>query len=394
MRVLWLAGNSALYAYHTDSNGGWIAALQREMLIRGKLCLAVAFPWQSNLNEERNNVIYYGVKDIRHPIVNYQSKLQKQLSRLKDVVEDYHPDIIHVFGTEIAFGLVTTLTDVPVVVHIQGILSAIYESWLPHNLSWRDYITQNPRMYLGYDALHKSIPRERQILRQCKYFMGRTEWDKNLTQLLSPNARYFHCDEMLRPEVYSAIAWTFRQQSDLVLVSVISDAAYKGGDVILRVAYILKDITNLHFIWKVYGMSDLNFWEKFTGIKADAVNVVAMGSTDVSTLVSELQSASLFVHPSYIENSSNAICEAQCIGLPVIVTDVGGTTTLVENEKTGIVVPANDPYFMAAQIVRLANDIELCVSLGRQARVVAMKRHNPQKIVTDLVNIYNTISHA
>ena len=394
MKVLWLAGNPSLYAHAKDQHGGWIGALQRELLREKDISLAVAFPAETNLKDERDGVKYYGVSDIIHPIIGYKSKLQRHIKHLSEVINDFRPDIIHVFGSEIAFGLVSACTDIPVAIHLQGILSAIYEAWLPQNLSWRDFIIRNPRTYFGYNALQKSVPREKEILRHCKYLMGRTDWDRSLAGLLAPDATYFHCDEMLRPEIYAASEWAYHNAQPIVITSIISNAVYKGSDVILRVASILKRETDLNFLWKVYGVQDFRLAERLTGIRAETVNVVAMGSADVSKLVEELQTAAMFVHPSYIENSSNAICEAQCIGVPVIATHVGGTTTLVDDEKTGIVVPANDPYLTAAQIVRLVNNPELCTTIGQQARLVARERHNPQKIVADIIRIYNSILHA
>ena len=130
MKVLWLAGNPSLYAHAKDQHGGWIGALQRELLREKDISLAVAFPAETNLKDERDGVKYYGVSDIIHPIIGYKSKLQRHIKHLSEVINDFRPDIIHVFGSEIAFGLVSACTDIPVAIHLQGILSAIYEAWL------------------------------------------------------------------------------------------------------------------------------------------------------------------------------------------------------------------------------------------------------------------------
>ena len=393
MRVLWLAGNNALYKYSGDQHGGWIGALQRELQKENNVVLGVGFPWTESIKEVRDSVIYYGIKDIRHPIFRYEAKLKTQLLRLQTIVDDFKPDIIHVFGTEIAYGMIAKQTKIPVIVHIQGVLGAIYEAWLPQNLSWLDYILGNPRVYLGYDALRKFVPREREIYRHCRFFMGRTEWDKQLSQLLSPGSTYFHCDEMLRPEIVQTHAWQSHASEEVSLVSVVGEAPYKGIDVILRTAKILKDIARLHFTWNVIGVQSMCLSERLTGIKAADVNVLPQGRADVIHLIKWLQEATMFVHPSYIENSSNAICEAQYIGLPVIATHVGGTTSLITHEKTGIVMPANDVYLLASQVVRLAKDRDLCLHLGANSRKEAMARHAPKTIISTLLNIYQSVLH-
>ncbi len=394
MRVLWLAGNNALYRYSGDQHGGWIGALQREVQKEEGIMLAVGFPWTDCIKEERDGVVYYGIKDIRHPIFRYKAKLNKQMQRLQAIVDDFKPNVIHVFGTEIAYGMIAGLTKIPVIIHIQGVLGAIYEAWLPQNLSWRGYILHYPKVYFGYDALQKFVPRERTIFSQCRYFMGRTDWDKDISQLLSPESTYFHCDEMLRPEIFQAGAWQYHSSDDVTIVSIVGEAPYKGTDTILRTAKILKDDAKMNFTWNVIGIRSLRFAERLTGIKAADVNVIPMGRIEVNHLIKRMQEATMFVHPSYIENSSNAICEAQCLGMPVIATHAGGTTTLVEHESTGIVVPANDVYMLAAQIIRLTKDSDKCVSMGKKARMVALMRHNPQKIVSELLGIYKSVTNG
>lgn len=55
-----------------------------------------------------------------------------------------------------------------------------------------------------FDRLNLKVQvlREKRIFANCKYFMGRTHWDKSCCELLAPNAEYFYCSEMLRPTIY------------------------------------------------------------------------------------------------------------------------------------------------------------------------------------------------
>lgn len=60
-----------------------------------------------------------------------------------------------------------------------------------------------------------------------------------------------------------------------------------------------------------------------------------------------MQSMDVFVLPSLAEGISNTIMEAMASGLPVIATDVGGSSELVVENKTGYLVPRDDPCAMA-----------------------------------------------
>jgi ATP-binding cassette subfamily B protein len=66
------------------------------------------------------------------------------------------------------------------------------------------------------------------------------------------------------------------------------------------------------------------------------------------------RAASIFVLPSRVEGTPNALLEAMSCGLPVIVSDgAPGPLELVEDGVTGLVVPVNDAAVLAAAIRRL-----------------------------------------
>lgn len=394
MKVLWFAGNPALYGNSNYNGGGWIGALQREILAHkhDSVELFISIPWTHDFEETQNGVTYYGIKKIKHAFYKYKTKEAQQLKRMQDIISSSRPDIIHVFGTEAIYGLVATVTTIPVVIHIQGIISAIFHSWLPQNLSWTKYIIMKPGMYWGYRGQYMLMKRELQMFKSCKHFMGRTIWDKRLLSFLSPQAHYYYCNEMLRPQIYSSTKiWHPHDREKKIIVSVISDAVYKGADIILRTANLLCTYIPNEIEWRIYGMKDLKFSEKLTKIKAAEVGVKAMGIISADDLPDALCDADLFIHPSYIDNSPNSLCEAQVLGLPIIATHVGGIESLVEHEQTGVIVPANDVFMLSAQIHRLINNPNLCKEISTKGRHIALKRHNPETIINDLINIYNSI---
>jgi sugar transferase (PEP-CTERM/EpsH1 system associated) len=81
-----------------------------------------------------------------------------------------------------------------------------------------------------------------------------------------------------------------------------------------------------------------------------------------------LRGLDCFVLPSLAEGVSNTILEAMASGLPVVATDVGGNGELVEEGKTGELVPVGDVPAMAAKIVALARQRDLAGRMGRAGR--------------------------
>jgi glycosyltransferase involved in cell wall biosynthesis len=68
------------------------------------------------------------------------------------------------------------------------------------------------------------------------------------------------------------------------------------------------------------------------------------------------------------EGLPTAIVEAMACGLPVVATDVGGVRELVDDGKTGYVVPPRDHQAIGTAISRLLADPELRSAFGRRAR--------------------------
>ncbi len=69
-----------------------------------------------------------------------------------------------------------------------------------------------------------------------------------------------------------------------------------------------------------------------------------------------MQGLDLFVLPSLAEGISNTILEAMACALPVVATDVGGNGDLVEEGRTGQIVPAGDVSALADALCRWADD--------------------------------------
>jgi len=80
--------------------------------------------------------------------------------------------------------------------------------------------------------------------------------------------------------------------------------------------------------------------------------------------------ADLFVLPSFSEGMSIALLEAMSAGLPVIVTDTGGTVELLHDN--GKIVPWADPAALADAIETFLHKPDLCQKLGERSRSIAV----------------------
>jgi glycosyltransferase involved in cell wall biosynthesis len=79
------------------------------------------------------------------------------------------------------------------------------------------------------------------------------------------------------------------------------------------------------------------------------------------------------------------------LGMPCITTLAGGTTSLLKDKKEGLVIQDGDPWSLAGALLEILDHPEVASKYGENARITALARHDPEKIVKDLLGIYNSI---
>ena len=204
------------------------------------------------------------------------------------------------------------------------------------------------------------------------------------------HALYFYGSEILRESFYKQTARTNPQR--MTIVSTMSGVAYKGLDMLLKTAHVLKYLLKSDFTWIVYGsVVNVPLFEKHTGIKAVDVNVDFRGIGSETEIYEALCNATAFAHTSYIDNSPNAVCEAQLVGCPVVSTNVGGISSLIEDGIDGFLVPSNDPYMMAWKLLNLYKDKQLNQIVASKGQERAKARHDKERVVKELIDIYDKI---
>lgn len=415
MRVLWIGG-SGLYVPSQQgrigyNGGGWVASVQKELMQHDNITLGISFCKDG----EPTKVVQDGVT--YYPVPNHsKSKRDKIIDlwkihdvtrdeilwpyyeeKFKKVIKDFKPDIIQIFGSELYQQLAARVTgNIPTVLHIQGLLSLYVHIFLPPSISkWQYYMSGkglrgklHKYQYLAY--WNRSVHREKAILKAVPHVLGRTEWDKQAMAVLNPNAQYHYGGEILRDIFYEEKKRQIPKNKP-VITTTISFPTYKGYDVILKTANILKNEIGLDFEWNVYGNVQPEFMEKHTGLKHENLNINLKGVASAEVLRDSLLRSTLYFHSSYVENSPNSVGEAQLVGIPVVASRVGGTDSMVEHGKTGFLYPVTDPYMAAYYIKRLIDNQEENVNIGKAARETAMVRHDKKMIVEDLMKSYNEI---
>jgi glycosyltransferase involved in cell wall biosynthesis len=378
-----------------------------------ELAVVTASADPSSYDFTENNVRYFNIPQNK-VLETYQLFRDRRLARYLDqaqrLIELWKPDVIHVHGSERFFGLVRARrhTDVPTVVSMQCVMSE-YAKVVWGVLTWRDVLrnvtfydlTRNNTPMAAERVMLRQAPLEREIIRGADAIIGRTAWDHAHVQAIDPNVRYFHVDEIMRPEFRAAQAWTVPGLDEAarrgVIMTTSTQGPLKGLPVLLEAVAILRSWGHPVRL-KVAGVTPaqgrrnglvhylLKLIERLR--IQDAVQM--LGWADAEGLVSHIRASHCFVTPSFVENGCNALSEAQLVGIPCVATHAGGLTTTVRDEETGLLFSRQDSAMLARQIERILTDDTLAARIGANARAHAMPRHDPRKIVADLMDCYHT----
>ena len=107
--------------------------------------------------------------------------------------------------------------------------------------------------------------------------------------------------------------------------------------------------------------------ERYAQLKLSSEDVVFTGVLSPEDTLATVQFSDVFVLNSTYEGLSHVLIEAMSLRKPIVATDAGGNSELIEDEHTGLLIPVGDKDKLATSIIRLCNDVQLGQSLGRQA---------------------------
>lgn len=143
----------------------------------------------------------------------------------------------------------------------------------------------------------------------------------------------------------------------------------------------------------IYGYGSKEQELKELAIDLNIEDVVSFkGRIPNSNVPDVLLGMDAYVLTSSSESFGVSAVEAMAAALPVIATSVPGFREIVEDGKTGFIVPVGDYQQIATLLLKLADEDELCKKLGYAGRNRAQELYDWDKNVDTMIKIYTTIS--
>lgn len=167
--------------------------------------------------------------------------------------------------------------------------------------------------------------------------------------------------------------------------------ATKGINVLIKaIPKIIKSNPEAFFLF--VGGGDYSPYQSF--LNAHGINnrsFLFKGYVDESEIPKVYSHSSIYVAPSTYEPLGIRILEAMSCNLPVIASDVGGISEIIDNDKNGLLIPPNDHEALAEKIIQLLEDEGLSNSLGLSARRNVVQRFSDKRMSEKTFDFYNHI---
>jgi glycosyltransferase involved in cell wall biosynthesis len=305
------------------------------------------------------------------------SKLRylKILPEVKRLIRSFTPDIVHAhFAT--SYGLIGALAGFqPFVLSVWG--ADIFD--FPH------------RSFLHKALIKHNLKKANKIL-STSHIMAQ-EIGKYTTKAVEVTP--FGIDlNLFKPRLVKSLLG----ENDIVIGTIKTLEPKYGLEYLIKTFKILKDNhTALPLKLLIVGggaqEQDLINLAKKLQVENDTIFTGRVSYDQISNYHNML---SIFVALSILDSESFgvAVIEASACEKPVVVSNVGGLSEVVENEITGFIVPPRNPEQAAQAIEKLICNKELRVKMGQAGRERVKSLYNWDDNVRQMIGIYEGVLAA
>ncbi len=413
MRVLWLC-NIVLPEYSTEFNlkknvfGGWISGMLHALEDKPTE-IGLVFPI-IDPNRMKDGYAFghqYYSFSVDYNSTDYSSAGEQMTVRFREIISEFKPDIIQIWGTEYihSYAMILAAQELELLdrtlVYIQGMVSFYAEHYMKGMEELLEEGFSDSRMdeiSAGKEAFLKRGICEKKTIRLAKHVIGRTNWDKSCVESINRSARYWHCGEILRDEFYvNRSSWNPDKCESFSIFMTQASYPIKGLHfVIPAIAELIDQYPKLHLY-----ISGKNIWQgddsygQLTKEYAERLKVsdhiTFLGELAPDEVIDRFQKSQVYIMPSTIENSPNSLSEAMMIGIPVVVSNVGGIPDIIQTSSEGLLYQYDAPYMLAYYLRQVMNGGIDLKALSQNESERAGVFNGAQNVVDEITHIYGEL---
>lgn len=377
--------------------------------------LGICFPSDGDIatgSEVIDGITYYGFREnLDHPEV-YDGTVE---NRFHVILDDFNPDIVHIFGTEFPHTLAMIRAygrPERVLLGIQGVCGAIareYMAGIPEEVqestTFRDRLKEDS-LKQQQEKFKIRSEYERESIMLTGNITGRTAFDRQETLSINPGARYFEMNETMRPSFYMG-KWSEKKAQPHSIFLSQGDYPLKGFHFVLQaMPAILEKYPDAHlyvagnniigkgkskYPYFLRASAYGKYIKSLIGKGRLKKKVTMLGILDEQAMKEQFLKSSVFVCPSIVENSPNSLGEAMLLGVPVVATRTGGIPDMLNENKDGLLFEKGSVEDLTNKILQIWDEPVIAAVYGDNASSHARITHNPDANFRRLLEIYNTI---
>lgn len=298
------------------------------------------------------------------------------LKRLRDLIrrQDVRVVIAHLFGAAVYCSLAGLLTGVPVISVLHGQSDIASKERFAAVKRW--IVARGSRRVVFVSQALQDDLQKRLALPAQKAAVIENGID----------------NAFLTPSADDGIRTSLQLPADTFLIGSVGNVRpAKGYETLLRSAQIVcAQCPQARFV--VAGDTSGNLFSQLERLRdslglTDKVRFLGL-RRDVSAVLAALD---LFVSSSDTEGFSLALVEAMATGRCIVATRSGGPETLLEHDRTGLLVPTRDPVALARAILLLVEDPSRRAQLAGAARKAVTQRFDIARMIADYARLVESL---
>lgn len=294
------------------------------------------------------------------------------LPKIKKIIKEFNPDLLHAHYAS-SYGMLGSLT---------GFHPFILSVW------GGDIFTFPQKSFLNKKLIEFSLKKADKIL-STSYFMGE-EIKKYTQKEISVTPFGINTDQFKPQEVNSLF-----DKYDIVIGTVKALEPPYGIEFLIRAFEIVaKNNPSLPLKLLIVGGGSLEIQLKqLTKDLNIDTRTIFTGFVKYTEVQYYHNMINIYLALSIIDDESFgvAILEAGATEIPVIVSDIGGLTEVVDDKVTGIVVPPKSPEKAAEAIDYLIHNKQDRIKMGKAARERILRKYDFKKNLEQMLEIYNQV---
>ena len=419
MKVLWLSNvpipeASEIMNHEPVIGVSWLVGLSVEL--RKKVDLHICYPvygLDSVHKGSGQGITFWAFPRSVRNGTKYEKTTKEYFIQ---ILNDIKPDVIHIWGTEFpqTFSMIEACQAQDYLDHtaisIQGLAKLCgdhYMAGLPfliqhaYNLK---HLLKHDNLYAQQKMFYRRGRYETMALESCKNVLGRTEWDYAYTKQINPKVRYFKHNETLRPAFYRN-KWNYNSCEKHSIFMSQGGYPIKGMHFMIEALKIVKQqYTDVQFyvtgrnLLNIESIKDrlrLSAYEEYQirEIRNNGLekNVHFLGSLNEEAMCEQYLKANVYVSASSIENESNSLSEAKIMGVPAVVSYVGGVSERIRHGVDGYLYQYDAPDMLAYYICKVFEKNNEIINISDMGITTISEIVDPQKNLETLCEIYQTL---